>query len=246
MFSRSAAKKKLGAQSGFRWRGSDISRVESLSDAVFGFSVALLIVSSEVPHNFDEFLIKLRDFVPFAACFMQLMSVWYLHYQFYRRYNLQDLRSTVLTMALLFLVLFYTYPLKFVFLSWWLSIVSMEEARSIFRSLEQLREMYEIYAVGYIAVMIVFALMYDYAYRSRAKLQLTELEIWDTLHVRREMLLFSSVGVVAFLLAMFVPIELIFLSGISYALLGIISSIHGGWSGKRRREIHSRVFPSTA
>ena len=33
----------------FRWRSREISRLEGLSDAVFGFAITLLIVSLEVP-----------------------------------------------------------------------------------------------------------------------------------------------------------------------------------------------------
>jgi uncharacterized membrane protein len=245
MFTKQAAKKKLGAREGFRWRGEDISRIESLSDGVFAFAVTLLIVSTEVPKTFDEFILKLRDFVPFAACFVQLMSVWYLHYTFYRRYNLQDMKSMVLTMTLLFLVLLYTYPLKFVYLSWWLSMISQQEVQTMFSSPEQIRQMFEIYALGFIAVFAIFVLMYDHAYRSRLKLGLTELEIWDTLHVRREMLLFCEVGILSLILAMTLPVEIVFLSAVSFSLLGVVTSIHGGWSGKRRREIHSRLFSAS-
>jgi hypothetical protein len=34
---------------GFRWRGTEITRIEGLSDAVFAFAVTLPIVSLEVP-----------------------------------------------------------------------------------------------------------------------------------------------------------------------------------------------------
>jgi hypothetical protein len=38
-------KTSLGKDAAFRWRGHEISRVEGLSDAVFGFAVTLLVVS---------------------------------------------------------------------------------------------------------------------------------------------------------------------------------------------------------
>ncbi len=68
MFSKQLAKKKIGAREGFRWRGEDVSRIEGLSDAVFALAVTLLIVSTEVPKTYNDLILKLRDFVPFAAC----------------------------------------------------------------------------------------------------------------------------------------------------------------------------------
>ena len=47
-------KTSLGKDAAFRWRGHEISRVEGLSDAVFGFAVTLLVVSLEVPKTFNE------------------------------------------------------------------------------------------------------------------------------------------------------------------------------------------------
>src|SRR5947209_19237528 len=90
MFSKIAAKKKLGMKENFRWRGhGEVSRIESLSDAVFGLAVTLLVISQEVPHSYSELVNILMGSIPFAACFAQLMLVWYEHYKFYRRYNLQ-------------------------------------------------------------------------------------------------------------------------------------------------------------
>src|SRR5262245_12644977 len=102
-------------EEGFRWRGGEIARIEGLSDAVFAFAVTLLVVSLEVPKTFGELSELLRGFVPFAICFILLMQVWHEQYRFFRRYNLQDKMSLVLNSALLFVVLFYVYPLKFLF-----------------------------------------------------------------------------------------------------------------------------------
>jgi hypothetical protein len=77
----------FGADHGFRWRGGDISRLEGLSDAVFAF----------------------------AVCFAILFWVWHDHYRFFRRYGLADGYTTTLTGVLLFIVLFYVYPMKFLF-----------------------------------------------------------------------------------------------------------------------------------
>src|SRR6266487_3191733 len=77
--------KEIGARADFRWRSHDISRIEGLSDAVFAFSFALLFI------------------------------IWFKQYKFFRRYGLQDNLTVSLNGALLFVVLFYVYPLKFLF-----------------------------------------------------------------------------------------------------------------------------------
>src|SRR4051794_14240469 len=100
-------------ETGFRWRGGEIARVEGLSDAVFAFAVTLLVVSLEVPKTFNELAALMRGFGPFAISFALLMQVWHEQYRYFRRYNLQDSTSTFLNCALLFVVLFYVYPLKF-------------------------------------------------------------------------------------------------------------------------------------
>src|SRR3954468_19500366 len=100
-------------EAGFRWRGGEIARVEGLSDAVFAFAVTLLVVSLEVPKTFNELAAMMRGFLPFAISFALLMQVWHEQNRYFRRYNLQDSTSTILNWILLFVVLFYVYPLKF-------------------------------------------------------------------------------------------------------------------------------------
>ena len=47
--------------------------------------------------------------------FVLLFFVWFNQYKFFRRYGLRDTITVVLNAALLFVVLFYVYPLKFLF-----------------------------------------------------------------------------------------------------------------------------------
>src|SRR5215212_10223631 len=100
---------------GFRWRGTDISRIEGLSDAVFAFAITLLVVSLEVPKTFAELREMMRGFFGFGICFVLLLFIWYGQYIYFRRYALDDRTSFVLNAALLFVVAFYIYPLKFLF-----------------------------------------------------------------------------------------------------------------------------------
>src|SRR4051794_22910068 len=97
----------------FRWRSREISRLEGLSDAVFGFAITLLIVALEVPKTSDELLETIRGFASFAVTFAILYLFWYRQFVFFRRYGLEDGVTVVLNGALLFVVLFFVFPLKF-------------------------------------------------------------------------------------------------------------------------------------
>ena len=97
-------KKEIGSGA-FRWRSHEITRIEGLSDAVFGFAITLLVVSLEVPKTFSELLEAMRGFGAFAICFTLLFTVWYNQYKFFRRYGLRDTVTVVLNGALLFVVL---------------------------------------------------------------------------------------------------------------------------------------------
>ncbi|MGH9217980.1 MAG: TMEM175 family protein, partial [Vicinamibacterales bacterium] len=96
-------------------RGREVSRIEGFSDAVFGFALTLLVVSLEVPDNFEGLKSILRGFLPFALTFALVCWIWYEHFAFFRKFDAEDPLTVALNSALLFLVLFFVYPLKFVF-----------------------------------------------------------------------------------------------------------------------------------
>src|SRR5579872_7232018 len=108
--------KNVGLDKNFRLRGAEVSRVESFSDAVFGFAVTLVVVSLKVPTNFTKLRSTLiNGYFSFAICFVMIIGIWYGHYKFFRRYGLEDAFTIFLNMVMLFVVLIYIYPLKFLF-----------------------------------------------------------------------------------------------------------------------------------
>lgn len=108
--------KSVGLDKRFRLRGGEVSRVEAFSDAVFGFAVTLIVVSLQVPTTFDQLEQTIvRGCISFAICFAILVGLWYAHYKFFRRYGLNDGFTIFLNMILLFVILLYIYPLKFLF-----------------------------------------------------------------------------------------------------------------------------------
>ncbi len=213
----------------FRWRAGEITRLEAFCDVVFGFALTLLVVSLEVPRNYQELMAAVRGFVPFAACFAQLILIWRAHYRFSRRYGLEDPYTVFLNVVLLFLVLFYVYPLKFVFTILFDEITGRSAAGEL--GWHEASVLMRLYAAGFVSVFLLFALMYAHAYKLRHQLGLNEVEALETKLAIRENLIMASVGALSFVLALKYP----GLAGWSYFLLAPFLSIHGVVYGKRVR-----------
>jgi uncharacterized membrane protein len=211
----------------FRWRAGEISRPEAFCDVVFGFALTLLVVSLEVPHNYAELMTAMRGFVPFAVCFAQLIMIWRAHYQFSRRYGLEDPYTMILNFLLLFLVLFYVYPLKFVFTM----LFDEVTGHSMEISFHEASVLMRIYAAGFAAVFALFTLMYVHAYKLRSALELNRVELMHTLFSMRECLIMVGVGAIAFGLAFKDPGW----AGWSFFVLGPALGFHGAIYGKRIR-----------
>lgn len=188
------------AVDGFRWRSHEVARIEGFSDAVFGFAITLLIVSLEVPKTSTELFATMRGFGAFLVTFFMLSAIWYAQYLFFRRYGLVDRVTVILNLALLFTVLFFVFPLKFLF-TVLLGDPTMRHAKVMTAHglepaiLPEHRPwIYLIYGVGFTAIFLIFGLLYRYAYSQRERLELNEFETWETQHALRRFLLASSLG----------------------------------------------------
>jgi uncharacterized membrane protein len=243
------SKHEAEVQNGFRLRGlGEVSRVEALSDGVIAFAITLLVVSLEVPRTFDELLVTMRGFLAFAITFGMLFHVWHVQYKFFRRYGLNDNFTIWLTALLLFVVLFYVYPLKFV----WTLLVNAflglgttvqganGQVEPIVRG-EQVPTMLMVYGLGFAAVFGIFSLLYLHAYRKRASLGLSELESFDTRTWFQENALVSLIGIFSFAIALTRSPRYTFLSGMAYWLIAPILFAHGFAMGRRRRRLEARL-----
>ena len=183
------------ATDGFRLRGAEMSRIDAFSDVVFGFALTLLVVSLEVPKSFEELQTAMHGFLPFAICFLFLLVVWHSHYIFFKRFGLQDTRTILLNSILLFVVLFYVYPLKFLFTLLLGQLTGTEPSAHI-SSNYQVSELMILYGVGYAAVQSLFALLYWNGWRQKEELRLNALE---RLLTRSSIIDFVGVAAIALL-----------------------------------------------
>lgn len=145
----------------------------------FGFALTLLVVSLDVPKTFRDLIATMRGFPAFALCFLFLALLWNGHYRYCQRYGLDGGSARFLTCVMLFLVLFYVYPLKFLFNFSITGVLFGGPAQSLITRSE-FSTLLVIYGLGFAAVYLALLLLCLHAYRLRDALEFTELEKFDT------------------------------------------------------------------
>src|SRR5688500_12725345 len=210
-------------------RRNEITRVEACSDVMIAFAATLLVVSMDAPRNFGELVTTLYGFVPFGISFIALFYIWVVHTILFRRYPLEDKPSIFINGILLFTVLFYVQPLRFLSTSF-VSLFTRRAGAAV-TSWDQLASLFIIYAVGWILIFLLFAWLYQRANSTRDSLGLTPLEAYAAVTWSRHYLGFVAAGVVSILVALS-GVGLTFgLPGISYATIGLFV-----WYNQRVRD----------
>ena len=223
------------AKDGFRLRGTAMSRVDAFSDVVFGFALTLLVVSLEVPHTYAELHESFRGFLPFAICFTLLIIFWYNHFVFFRRFGVEDALTITINAALLFVVLFFVYPLKFLFS---LIVNGFYNGNNRVESW-QMVELMTIYGLGYAAIYLLFTALNLNAYRQRARLALSPLETALTRTYIEENLGLALIGIISAILAHVLPPGVSGLAGFAYFLIPVFETVHGFRTGRRMRSVRA-------
>lgn len=218
----------LKGEAGFQWRGAQPSRVEALSDMVFAFALTLLVVSSAPPGSFAELQDLLWGFPGFAAAFAMLLMIWHDHYIFFRRYALEDGWTTTLNAGLLFLILFFVYPLKYLatMLSAFVQSVAEGAPRAPL-SLPEAQQSLMMLSAAYAAVFAMFFALYSHAASKADQLDLSERERQLTRFSRWQTGVHVLIGTSVVLAAWIIPLPWSPFAGFLYCLIGPLIFIAG-------------------
>jgi uncharacterized membrane protein len=95
----------------------------------------------------------------FAVTFAILLMMWQEHHNLFKRFPCSDGPTIWLNGALLFVVVSYIYPLKFLFTGI-VGPAGMRFGQSSFMRLDQAKLLMVIYGAGFAAIFLLFAAMY--------------------------------------------------------------------------------------
>lgn len=242
---------EVGLDPYFRYRGKNQTRVETFSDAAFALAITLIVLSSSVPNTFEELMVSLSDVVPFGLCVVLVMVIWYQHYLFFLRYGLQNARIIVLNSFLIFLILIYVFPLKFLFkvlVDLYVALFTQDLLRfehlfGYVIQMEDTRTLMVIYGFGAMLIFLTIALMYKHALRIKDALDLDEYEVAMTKTSLWANLLMASIPLLSVLIAItgFFGKHNFSISGCIYMLYPVVMIYFGKREGKKRENLLKKL-----
>jgi len=192
----------------------NISRIEAFSDAVFAFAATLLVVSIDSTDSFLLMEAEWTGFLTFGVSFFVLVALWSVHYNFFRRTSYMDNWILALNTILLFVVLYYIFPLKSLLDAW---------VGGIGLNIEDFASLFQLYSLGFFLIFLCFSLMYLRAFKKTRSQENTMILLFYARHFG----IYVGVSLLSIILAR-LKIGLIYaLPGLIYSLLGPLCYIHG-------------------
>lgn len=216
-----------------------MSRLETFTDAAFAFALTLLAVSLDPPTNWEGLMLALRGVPAFVAGAALLMMFWWGHHQWSRRYELDDGTTVLLTCLLVFTVLVYVYPLRFmagVLFTWVGMLTGLPLGPSGdlgVRGAADINAMFVIYGLGFTAMCAALVLLHLHAWRKREELRLSALQRLELLGEFRSWAILAVTGLLSVVVAALSPDDAPVLAGFVYMILPVVMPAHAAWHERR-------------
>ena len=216
-----------------------MTRIEVFSDAAFAFAVTMLVISlSTIPKNYQELILAMKGIPSFAASFAVMMVVWVAHRRWSQRFGLDDGISNMLTLALVFIVLIFVYPLKLIMdLTFYAFSRSWFPSEFAVASTTEVAGLVAFYSMGLCLVASILLGLYSRAESKADEICLSELE---GLIVRKEQqtwLVLAIAGLISTIVALVFMNSLGYLAGITFGLVPAAFFFVTRNTGKKIKEL---------
>ncbi|GMN10162.1 hypothetical protein MTsPCn9_14230 [Croceitalea sp. MTPC9] len=241
------------SKDGFRYRGLETSRLENLTDAIFGFAITLLVISSQVPNTYIELQASMYSFIGFIFCIILLLGIWDNHHNFYLHYGLQDRKTKILNFLFLFVLLFYVYPLKYLFSFLGTSIYAkiklsfgddsealqlvLNELRNASLNVSQWADLTIRFGLGLFLIYTFLFAMHLHAFKKRKELELSPRETYITKTFIQAYAILMCIAVLSMLIVVFFGGKYASISGFTYLLVPFAIPFHRKYRTNKMRKL---------
>ena len=228
---------RLPVERDVRLRGLEVTRLDTFIDAAFAFVLTLLVISfDQIPSNFDEMLVAIKRIPGFFASFCLLMMFWLSHRQWSRRYGLESSRTVFLSLAVIFMVLVYVYPLRMMFEAMFASISNGYFTSDLqLKNTSEVGGMFLFYSIGFGVMALLNCDLYRNALINKDALSLNQDEIFATKLDITNWFIVAIFSLVSITIALTVRGGLVALAGYVYFLLFVALPL-ASWIQLTRRK----------
>lgn len=172
------------------YRGENPTRLDNLTDAVFGIAITLLIFNLVNPNSFQDLITFTKTLPAFFISVAFLILIWYEHNRFSEVYSLNGPGIAFLNTIFITLAIFYVYPLRF--LTLFLTNFFFRTNVKISIPGDQVPNLTIYYGLIVFGLYFTITLFYLYMYKRREVIKLSAYEIFYTkMQVQKQMIMFS-------------------------------------------------------
>jgi Endosomal/lysosomal potassium channel TMEM175 len=201
--------KKINLRDVIKVRRQQPTRLEGFVDASFAFAMTLIVISiGHVPNTIEEMLHAMRGVPTFAVCFLLISRLWLGHRFFSRHYDIEDYKTVVLSLTLVFVMLLYVYPLRLMFSLMFAGLSHGWLAdEQLVGTVDDLRGAYIVFGVGLMSISLIFVALFRHALSLADTIGLDANEVLVT-HMRSlGWLCTAGVAMLSILVAVFIDFD---------------------------------------
>ncbi len=217
------------------YRGESTTRLDNLTDAVFGIAITLLIFNISDVTTLEALLEFAKSFPALLLGIVFLLIIWDEHVSFSKVYSTQNQMVKILNVFFIALVIFYVYPLKFL-----LNLITslfFSNSNQIITESNEIPLLMIYYGLVIFFIYIVIYLFYLSVLKQKDRYSLTNYELLYTkFQAKRITIMYLvpliSIVVTTVFLKASVGLSALF-GGITYFLYPILIPV---WSNQFKKE----------